>query len=90
MIKQMKIMAKMIKHNDSYVSHSELNTMLKKVGRVSPIHENYCLVYMEDKDRNKIEVKTPFSAKQVFIDIENQEYEGEIIKHLYSHYIGEL
>jgi hypothetical protein len=83
-------MAKMIKYNDEYVGIPELNTMLKKVARVSPINENSCLVYMEDKDRQKIEVKTPFSAQEVFIDIENQEYEGEVVKHLYSHYIGEL
>jgi hypothetical protein len=83
-------MAKMIKYNDEFVGVSELSTMLKRVSRVSPINENSCLVYMEDKDRQKIEVKTPFSAQSVFIDIENQEYEGEIVKHLYSHYIGEL
>ena len=83
-------MDKLIKNNDSYVVVSELSSMLKKIGRVSPINDNSCLVYMEDKDRQKIEVRTPFNIKQVFMDIENQEYEGEVIKHLYSHYIGEL
>lgn len=83
-------MAKMIKHKDSFVSTSLFLTMFKRVQMVSKVSDTSSLVTMEDQNRGIIEVKTQYEMTKVIEAIENNDYEGDIAKDLFSYYIGEV
>lgn len=83
-------MAKMIKHKDSFVSTALFNKMISKIGRIVVISDKSCLVYMEGQNNMQLEVKVNHSIDQVRDAIENSDYSGEIMSHLFSYHIGEI
>lgn len=80
----------MIQYKDSMVNTSLFSKMLNKISRIVAGTEKSCLVYMENQNGTPIEVKVLFSLSHVAKEIEDNNYSGEAISHLFSYYIGEI